>query len=39
MDFRNRRIWYVVAAIIVLIMIGYAAGWFDGEPVPPVIPE
>jgi hypothetical protein len=29
----------VVAAVIVLILIGYAAGWFDGDPVAPVIPE
>ena len=29
MDFKDRRIWYAVAAvIIVLIVIGYAAGWF-----------
>lgn len=40
MDFRNRRLWYVVAAVIVLIIIiGYAAGWFGGEAVPPVTPE
>lgn len=39
MDLRDRRLWYVVAAIIVLIIIGYAAGWFGGEPVPPVTQE
>ena len=33
MDFKYRRIWYAVAAvIIVLIIIGYATGWFGGEP-------
>ena len=33
MDFKDRRIWYAVAAvIIVLIIIGYATGWFGGEP-------
>ena len=36
MDFKDRRVWYAVAAvIIVLIVIGYAAGWFGGEPVVP----
>ena len=40
MDWRDRRLWYVVAAIIVvLIIIGYAAGWFGGEAVPHVVPE
>ena len=35
MDFRDRRIWYAVAAvIIVLIIIGYATGWFGGAPTP-----
>jgi hypothetical protein len=31
MDFNDRRIWYAVAAvIIVLIITGYATGWFGG---------
>jgi hypothetical protein len=35
MDFKNRRIWYaVVGVIILLIIIGYAAGWFGGPPAP-----
>ena len=35
MDFKDRRIWYAVAAvIIVLIVIGYATGWFSGAPAP-----
>lgn len=35
MDFKDRRLWYVVAAvIIVLIVIAYATGWFGGEPTP-----
>ena len=38
MDLKDRRIWYAVAAvIIVLIVIGYAAGWFGGEPA--VVPQ
>jgi hypothetical protein len=35
-DLKDRRIWYAVAAvIIVLIIIGYATGWFGGEPALP----
>jgi predicted Na+-dependent transporter len=34
MDFKDRRLWYVILAIIVLIVIGYASGWFGGEPGP-----
>jgi uncharacterized integral membrane protein len=41
MDFKDRRIWYAVAAVIivlivliVLIVIGYATGWFSGAPAP-----
>jgi hypothetical protein len=35
MDFKDRRVWYAVAAvIIVLIIIGYAMGWFSGAPAP-----
>jgi hypothetical protein len=35
MDFKDKRLWYVVAAvIIVLIVIGYVAGWFGGTPAP-----
>jgi Flp pilus assembly protein protease CpaA len=35
MDLKDRRIWYVVAAIvIVVIIIAYAAGWFGGAPAP-----
>lgn len=35
MDFKDRRIWYAVGAvIIVLIIIGYATGWFGGAPAP-----
>jgi hypothetical protein len=35
LDFKDRRIWYAVAAvIIVLIVISYAAGWFSGGPAP-----
>ena len=35
MDFKDRRIWYAVAAVIlVLIIIAYATGWFGGAPAP-----
>ena len=35
MDLKDRRIWYVVAAVvIVLLIIAYAAGWFGGAPAP-----
>lgn len=36
MDLKDKRLWYVVAAviIIVLIVIGYATGWFGGTPAP-----
>jgi Flp pilus assembly protein protease CpaA len=38
MDFKDRRIWYAVAAVIVvLIIIGYATGWFGGGPT--VVPQ
>lgn len=35
MDLKDRRLWYgVVAAIVVLVAIAYAAGWFGGTPLP-----
>ena len=36
MDLKDKRLWYVVAVIVVLLVIGYAAGWFGGtsEPEP-----
>ena len=38
MDLKDPRIWYAVAAvIIVLIIIGYTTGWFGGEPA--VVPQ
>jgi Flp pilus assembly protein protease CpaA len=40
MDFKDRRIWYAVAAvIIVLIIIGYATGWFGGGAPAPAAPQ
>jgi hypothetical protein len=31
MDFKDKRLWYgVIAVIVVLLVIGYAAGWFGG---------
>ena len=35
MDFKDRRIWYAVAAVIIVLIIGYATGWFGGEPAVP----
>ena len=38
MDFKDRRIWYAVAAVIIeLIIIGYVTGWYGGEPA--VVPQ
>ncbi len=34
MDLKDRRLWYGVAVIVVLIVIAYAAGWFGGTPTP-----
>src|SRR3990170_3121651 len=35
MDLKDRRIWYgVVAVIVVLVVIAYAAGWFGSTPLP-----
>jgi hypothetical protein len=34
MDFRDRRIWYTVAAVIIMVIIVYAAGWFSTHPAP-----
>jgi hypothetical protein len=34
MDLKDRRLWYgVVAVIVVLVVIAYAAGWFGGTPI------
>jgi len=39
MDFNDKRLWYGVAvAIVVLLVIGYAAGWFGSTP-PPAPPQ
>ena len=36
MVFKDRRLWYAVAAVIIvlIIIIGYATGWFGGAPAP-----
>jgi hypothetical protein len=35
MDLKDRRLWYgVIAVIVVLLVIAYAAGWFGGTPTP-----
>ena len=36
---RDRRFWYwAVAAIIVLLIIGWTLGWFGGDAPPAVAP-
>jgi hypothetical protein len=35
MDLKDRRLWYgVIAVVVVLLVIAYAAGWFSGTPTP-----
>jgi hypothetical protein len=34
MDLKDRRLWYGVAVIVVLLVIAYAAGWIGGTPTP-----
>jgi len=35
MDFSDRRLWYgVVAVIVILLVAGYYFGWFGGTPAP-----
>jgi hypothetical protein len=35
MDFMNKRLWYgVIAVIVVLLVIGYAGGWLGGTLTP-----
>ena len=35
MDLKDKRLWWGVAAVIVvLIVIGYAGDWFGGTPAP-----
>ena len=35
MDLKDKRLWYGVGAVIVvLVVIAYAAGWFGGTPIP-----
>ncbi|MGH1484435.1 MAG: hypothetical protein ACRBM6_38210 [Geminicoccales bacterium] len=33
---KDKRLWYIIGAVIVILVIGYAAGWFGGgaEPEP-----
>ena len=39
MDLSDRRLWYgVVGVIVILLVIAYAAGWFSGTPTPPLTP-
>jgi hypothetical protein len=35
MDLKDRRLWYGVAAVIIVILVlGYALGWFTGASNP-----
>jgi hypothetical protein len=34
MDVNDWRIWHASAAVIILLIIGYATGWFGGAPAP-----
>ena len=40
MDLKDRRLWYAVAAVIIVILVlGYALGWFTGTPNPASPPQ
>ena len=40
MDLKDRRLWYAVAAVIIVILVvGYALGWFTGTPNPALPPQ
>ena len=34
MDGIDRRVWYVVAAVVVLLLLAWLLGWFGGTEVP-----
>jgi hypothetical protein len=34
MNFQDKRIWYIVAAVIVLLLLAWYLGWFGGSEVP-----
>ncbi len=34
MNFQDRRIWYIVAAVIVLLLLAWYLGWFGGNVAP-----
>ena len=39
MDLSDRRLWYgVVGVIVILLAIAWAAGWFGGVHLPPPSP-
>jgi hypothetical protein len=34
MNFQDRRIWYIVAVVIVLLLLAWYLGWFGGIEAP-----
>lgn len=36
---QDKRLFYVVAAVVVILVIGYAGGWFSGSESEPVQQE
>jgi hypothetical protein len=38
MNFQDKRIWYVIAAVVVVLIIVYAL-WPAGEVAPPAAPQ
>ncbi|MGH1477740.1 MAG: hypothetical protein ACRBM6_03260 [Geminicoccales bacterium] len=36
---KDKRLWYIIGAVIVILVIGYAAGWFGGGAEPEPAPQ
>ena len=36
---QGKRMWYAVVAVIVILVIGYAGGWFGGDEPEPASTE
>lgn len=32
MDLKDRRLWYGLAAVVILIVVAYGTGWFGDAP-------